>query len=262
MIGVEPSVFNVLVLCMGSLSKILRPLCALSMALMGASPAYSQSMLVVTPGHIILPPPAGTPMTAYEVSFPKSTSWESDSQVARALIDFARPEPLTVNLVDAKNRKISVVTTARGRSNIDTVAMPVTIAPLEPIKPEMECSSVFAETARGGEIIRRSGDVCPFGAEINPERHLIVEGLDRTEARLFAALSDDPRWSINESFGPDGKIALLSQGRSAGLPDYVNFRAVVDERLSKLRVWQVDAKGDVKKLTDIPWQNVKTPSSR
>jgi hypothetical protein len=110
--------------------------------------------------------------------------------------------------------------------------------------------------AKDDPIVRAS-DYCPAAEPVDPERELVVEGVDRRGRRLFVALSDDPRWHIYEGADAQGNIRLLRRGRDPDPSTYVDFRAPIDDRLARLLIWQVDEDAKGRIIATIIWTPVK-----
>lgn len=130
----------------------------------------------------------------------------------------------------------------------------------DPGPPGQNCISVWASLSLDGkplaaddQISIRRGDICPFASEIYPGRQLIVEGLDARKRRLFVTFADDPRWFIHESVGPGGDLKLEGMGRRNDSPIPLKFRVPVTDRLTRLRVWEIDEETKAHRLGEIAW---------
>jgi|GEM_PF-5330518 len=237
---------------------------ALSLVVLASGPAWAAEPLFRVEGNrAYIPPPPGTPTRNFDVEYSDAQPWKGGKAAFEDLKWRAFPEPVTLVSVDEKKHAIRITTTEEALSNFGQV--PAEFFSLAPKAPALDCEGVFAAVRVSGPpleaddvpSIKKAG-ICPFAAEFNSSRQLIVEGLDKRGKRLFVALSDDPRWSINESIGADGKIQLEGMGRKAEPSTYVSFRAPIDERLKALRVWQVDDNGKPFRLgDDVRWENVR-----
>lgn len=128
---------------------------------------------------------------------------------------------------------------------------------------QAQCLKAFVEFDVGktgppkGQPIVRASDYCPDAEPVDPERKLVVEGVDRRGRRLFVALSDDPRWHIYEGADAQGNIRLLRRGRDPDPSTYVDFRAPIDDRLARLLIWQIDEHAKGTPIATIVWTPVK-----
>ena len=233
-----------------------------ALALLAAGRVSAEPLFQVWSERLYLPPPPGTPTSAYELRYPVAAVMPSDAAIASDLQARAFPERLVVDSINGHARTIRFTTTYQGANALHHSGGEV--RQLEDDKPDPVCVDVFATVQLTGappkaedEIIARAGAKCPFAEEIQPHRQLIVEGLDAKGQRLFAVVSVDPRWSIHESVAPDGKLSLEKMGREPADSTYVDFRAPIDARLKKLRVWQIDQTTlKPKAIGDIPWTGV------
>lgn len=209
-----------------------------------------------------LPPQPSTPVRDYDIQFVGDFDWPGDQWVTDRIAQRVFPERVLIKNIDAEARKLHVQATRYGMETLASSDMKIT--PTGPDVPEPECSSVFADVALSKEAKAslerpnvRGGAVCPFATEIYPHRNLLVEGLDRKGKRLFVALSDDARWSVSETITPEGNLKLDHMGRDAPSSTYVQFRAVIDAHLRKLRVWEIGEDGQAKALGDVEWRDVE-----
>lgn len=227
----------------------------------------AEALFRVDAGRIVIAPPPGTPVLPFEIRYPADPPWPGDAPVREQIAERSFPEVVTIRSIDPARRIVRVVTTYRAANALNQ--RDATVTRVGPDKADPLCSSVFApfrlSAAAPPETLRpsaTSGARCPDAAEVNPERQLIVEGLDRRARRLFAAVSDDPRWSISESIDPSGGLQLVSRGRKPAVSTYVMFRAPIDARLARLRIWQIDVPGGTRAgaraIGDIEWINVET----
>ncbi|MET0272664.1 MAG: hypothetical protein ABW360_06705 [Phenylobacterium sp.] len=212
--------------------------------------------------RLFLPPQPTTPLLTYDIRFPQDMEWPGDQWVRDRIAQRVFPERIVVQKIDGATRSLRVQATRYGMETLASRDMVVTRVGPEP--PEPTCSSVFADVrlskdapveTEGPSV--RGGAVCPFATEIQPHRQLLVEGLGQGGKRLFVALSDDPRWSIGESVTPQGTLKLEQMGRAAPASTYVQFRAVIDARLRRLRVWQIDDTGAARAIGEVAWRNVE-----
>lgn len=212
--------------------------------------------------RLFLPPQPTTPVLDYDIHFIGDFEWPGDQWVQDRIAQRVFPEQIVVRSIDAASRTIRVRATRYGMETLASNDMKITLTGSD--VPEPQCSTVFADVALSKEASTslerpsvRGGAVCPFASEIYPHRSLLVEGLGGKGERLFVALSDDARWSINETITPQGDLKLDHMGRDAPSSTYVQFRAVIDARLRKLRVWQIEEDGRAKALGDVAWKNVE-----
>lgn len=234
---------------------------AILLALVVWTPAQADPLIRVRNGQAFLPPAPGTPVSRYDLSYPADRPWKGDKAVAGDLAARVFPEPLKILRMDGAARTVRIETTRTGRASLDNAG--AEIRALDAAKPEPDCVWVVAPLTLGkgrpdpaGEIVTRGGAVCPFAARVYPHRELIVEGLDARGRRLFATVTDDPRWRIIESLDPDGRLKLEAMGRREEAAFSVKFRMPITDRLVRLRVWRLDDKSKASALGDIPWTGV------
>ena len=232
--------------------------------IVAAQPAAAAEPLFERQGNrLFLPPQPTTPLLTYDIQFPQDMPWPGDDWVRDRIAQRVFPERILVDKLDGASRAIRVRATRFGMETLASRDMQITR--VGPDIPEPACSSVFADVRlskdapaeKDGPSVR-GGAVCPFAMEIQPHRHLLVEGLGGGGKRLFVALSDDPRWSVGESVTPQGQLNLEHMGRDDARSTYVQFRAVIDARLKTLRVWEIDANGKPRAIGEIAWRNVDT----
>lgn len=223
-----------------------------ALALSGAMHLPVVPPLLIRDGDdLLLPPPADTPVYVYLVTWPEgavSNPWAGGERAADALRREVQPEPFMVESIDEARRTLLIRTSADGRDSLRRFG--ATVAGPEVDALRKSCTELLVEFAIGasGPPLRKPGVYpnrqCPAGARIDPDRTLIVEGLDTRRHRLFVAASDDPRWAIHESVRDDGTIKLLGKGRDKSRTSYVSFATPpTGERLRTLKVWQFDRMG-------------------
>lgn len=229
-----------------------RPVVGLALLLLGVTPAHAGSPLLIREADgLFLPPPADTPVYVYEVTWPQGISWnpwKSGEQAADDLRQTVRPEPFTVESLDERAHKLLVRTSPDGRDLMRRFGAQVAGPEVDSLRKA--CTEVFVSFAVGRSAPPLEGAdfhpdrPCPSGREIDPERTLIIEGLDRRGHRLFVAASDDPRWAIYETVDAAGRFQLLRRGREASEDTYVTFAVPpFGDRLHSLKIWQFDAVG-------------------
>jgi hypothetical protein len=237
---------------------------ALGLALIaagGAAAAPLRLPLFGDSGRMSVPAPAGTPMADYELVYPEEARPWIAREAMDDLVGRAYPEPVTRLSAEKGARTLRVRTTPFGRSRFRNAGAEITALTAE-VEDTNRCTTVWATPAQpgigAGQIKTRPNDPCPYAQEFLNDRELVVEGLDRRGRRLFLAKSFDSRWEVRETVDDQGAMRKLFEGRSPGVPIYLQFPAPVDERLNTLRVWQVDDRGVGHKVVDIPW----TPDAR
>lgn len=197
-------------------------------------------------GDLILP--SGEPFYLFKVTYPVRAVWADQANVQSELAWRAKPEPLFIEGQDKVRREILVRTTLRGRDLLReahlTVEGPDTPADRHDCVDLLVTFKIGAKAPPTEPVKPRAGVFCPWSGIIDPERHLVVEGLDRRGKRLYAVLADDPRWAIYETVDAQGKMQLLRRGREPATSTYVWFQAPdVGERLWRLKIWQFNPKG-------------------
>jgi len=229
-----------------------RPVVGLALLLLGAASAHAGSPLLIREADgLFLPPPADTPVYVYEVTWPQGVSWnpwKSGEQAADDLRRTVRPEPFTVESLDEGAHKLLVRTSPDGRDLMRRFGAQVAGPEVDSLRKT--CIEVFVSFAVGRsappleDTDFHPDRQCPAGQEIDPERTLIVEGLDKRRHRLFVAASDDPRWAIHETVDDSGRFQLLRRGRDASEHTYVSFAVPpFGDRLDSLKIWQFDKHG-------------------
>lgn len=217
----------------------------LAILLASASPALAGAPLVnLVDGKLLLPPPE-TPLHPFTLTYSDKAARKA---VERDLLARVEAEPIQIQAIDPANRTVRLRTTLWGRDLLRQGGL--TISGTEADATRRDCVDVFVEftatmTTRLREPLDpRAGAVCPDGAILDPERHVVVEGLDRRGRRLYAVKADDSRWSIQETVGADGRLQLLRAGRQVEAPNYVRFQAPdVGGRLHRLQIWQFSDRG-------------------
>lgn len=221
-----------------------------------AGTASAGSLLDSTDGRLVVPPSPGTPLYEYEMSYPQNRLWE-DAHAAQLMIGAAaRPEPWRIVRLNAGRRTATIRTTPRGRDMLREAGAELT-GPQDEARREA-CSTMFVDFTIGtigppdDKIITWPKQPCDYATEVDPARNLIVEGRDGRGRRLFLAVSDDPRWSIKESADAAGNPRLLHVGRTPARSASVKFTTPnVGDRLQSLAIWEVDEKGDGKRIATI-----------
>ncbi len=255
---------------MTSFRSAARLLLGLAAVMALASPARAAEALVRTQdGALILP--SGEPLHLFRLSPSPQAPWPAQADVAADLAWRAKPEPLFVESLDTTRREILARTTLRGRDLLRSSGMMVQ-GPDAPAD-RRDCVDLFVAflvgvTGPPSEPVQpRTGAFCPWGEVVDPDRHLVVEGLDRRGRRLYAVLADDPRWAIHETADDHGKISLLKMGREppgstprgstppGSTPPgstYVRFQAPdAGPRLRRLRIWQFGRDGQGAPIAEV-----------
>jgi len=183
-----------------------------------------------------------------EVTYPADRPWEDGADAVRELGFVMRPESFTVESIDEQAHKVLLRTTPFARDLLRHWGAKV--AGPEDSARRPECARMFFDFTIGKTAPPLNDDeptlnyFCGYAEYIDPERMLLVEGLDAARKRLFVASSPDSRWHIYETVDDKGQFSLLGRGREESAITDVDFAApIYDERLSRLRIWQLNWKG-------------------
>lgn len=205
----------------------------------------AEPLLRTSDGSLVLP--SGEPLYLFRLTYSVRQVWADQPSVLTELAWRAKPEPLFVEGQDKVRREILVRTTLRGR---DLLREGMAVEGPETPAARHDCVDLFVSFKIGAtappteSVTTRAGAPCPWSEVVDPERQLVVEGLDRRGKRLYAVLADDPRWRVHESADEQGHLQLLRRGREAAPSAYVRFQAPdVGGRLRRLKIWQFGSDG-------------------
>lgn len=205
-------------------------------------------------GQLVLP--SSEPLYLFKLTYPERAVWADQVGVRSELAWRAKPEPLFIDSQDKLRREILVRTTLRGRDLLRDAHLGVEGPETPAVR--RDCVDLFVSFKVGAKapptepIKPRAGAACPWSETVDPERHLVVEGLDRRGRRLYAVLADDPRWAIHETADDKGDLKLLSRGRAPDAETYVRFQAPdVGDRLRRLKIWQFKPDGQGAPIAEV-----------
>lgn len=198
-------------------------------------------------GALVLP--SNEPLHLFKLTYAVRAVWAEQANAQSALAWRAKPEPLFIEARDKAKREILVRTTLRGRDLLRQSSDLKVEGPDTPAD-RRDCVDLFVAFKVGAAapplepITARAGAFCPWSEAVDPDRHLVVEGLDGRGRRLYAVLADDPRWAIHETVDDKGNLKPLGKGRRADASTYVRFQAPdVGDRLRRLKIWQFKPDG-------------------
>jgi len=227
--------------------------------------ASSPPLVVQEDQKLFLPPPPETPVVSVEVAWGRMsewTPWVNGQQASEAIRKEVRPEPFMVDSIDETNHAVRIRTSAFGRSILQRSLFKVANPGDEYDWIHEACDEFIVNFKVGetgpalGDVGRYSDRLCPHGEEIDPERNLIVEGVNGQGHRIFVALSEDPRWHVYETGDATGAIELLRRGRDEDAETYVSFSvSPFSDDLEKLNIWQFDADGEGRVIAVVQLSN-------
>ena len=224
--------------------------------------AQEPPVLQETGSGTFVPDFPNTPMPTYELSFADPEDWPGEDWLRSYRIStLGAPDALEILSIDPEERRVILRTTRfAARTGFNSIGGELKL--IEDAGPEVQCARIVAnlnleDVPNEGEPTsinwaRLDGD-CAANRQVDWERNVIVEGRSSDGASLYYVTARDPRWYLRETFTEEGHPVHLGHGKHDWPDMTLTIFAPTPEDLQLLRVWEMNAEGELFVIGDIPF---------